>query len=197
MFRAGFGAGGRCTATVGGVSRSRVRRRGPGCGGATGARCGRDRAFWVAVGLSAVVMVVIEFALSDAEHACWAGWPSALIALALVVLVVSLVGVAAGVIRGFADGWRCEPLPAPLGPLGPDGHGAGRRPPIRRRRAGTGRARPTRTVPRSPARPCPTRSRTWRRRPGAQADQRRRRPHRPRPGSSRRAPPGRAYRKDD
>ena len=63
-----------------------------------------DRALWVAVGL-VVVMVVIEFGLSSPSTPL--GWLAfGLIALALAVLVVSLVGVAAGVFRGFADGWR-------------------------------------------------------------------------------------------
>jgi len=59
---------------------------------------------WVAVAL-VVVAVVIEFVLAGPSTPL--GWVAfGLIAVALVVLIVSLVGVAVGVIRGFADGWR-------------------------------------------------------------------------------------------
>ncbi len=63
-----------------------------------------DRAFWLAMALT-LAAVVIEFALSSPSTPL--GWVAfGLIALALAVLVVSLVGVAAGVFRGFSDGWR-------------------------------------------------------------------------------------------
>ena len=66
----------------------------------------RDRALWVALGLSAV-MVVLEYALSSPSTPM--GWVAfALIAAALAALVVTLVGIAVGVVRGFADGWRSK-----------------------------------------------------------------------------------------
>jgi hypothetical protein len=70
-----------------------------------------DRALWVAIGLTAIV-VIIEFALSSPTTPL--GWVAfGLIALALAVLVVSLVGVAAGVFRGFSDGWRSNRSKSP------------------------------------------------------------------------------------
>jgi hypothetical protein len=66
----------------------------------------RDRALWVALGLT-VVAVVIEFALAGPSTPL--GWLAfGLIAAALAVLIVSLVGVAVGVFRGFGDGWRAN-----------------------------------------------------------------------------------------
>lgn len=63
-----------------------------------------DRAFWVALALAAVA-VVIEFALSSPDTAL--GWFAfALIAVAVTVLIVTLVGIAVGTVRGFTDGWR-------------------------------------------------------------------------------------------
>ena len=64
----------------------------------------RDRALWVAL-VVVVIVVVVEYALSSPTTPL--GWVAfGLIAVALAVLIVSLVGVAVGVFRGFADGWR-------------------------------------------------------------------------------------------
>ncbi len=76
----------------------------------------RDRALWVAVGLSAGA-IIIEFALARPDSAL--GWVAfALLAVALAAMIITLTGVAVGTLRGFADGWR-SPRPSPAAP-GPD-----------------------------------------------------------------------------
>jgi hypothetical protein len=90
----------------------------------------RDRALWLALGLC-LAAVVIEFALSEPTTPL--GWLAfGLIAVALVVLIVSLTGVFVGVFRGFADGWRSNrnrdaaapAAPAPTSASAPSASGA-------------------------------------------------------------------------
>jgi hypothetical protein len=75
----------------------------------------RDRALWVALGLSAGA-IVIEFALARPDTLL--GWVAfAILAAALAAMIITLTGVAVGTLRGFSDGWRsARPSQAPARP---------------------------------------------------------------------------------
>jgi hypothetical protein len=64
----------------------------------------RDRAFWFAIGLS-VAVIGLEIGIAAAAGAL--NWVAlALFGALLVIAVFTVVGVVAGTIRGFGEGWR-------------------------------------------------------------------------------------------